>query len=80
MDNVQQDSFVPGDHFVPLVPSGCPEAGSDARAAGLDAPAISNEVADYKHVPFRVVASMRVRYGKVTPLRPRRIVLDDDTP
>jgi len=34
--------------------------------------------AEYRHVPFRTVGTVRVTYGQPERLRPRRIVLDDD--
>jgi hypothetical protein len=37
-----------------------------------------DEEISYRHVPFEVIGTRKVRYTAIEPLRPRRIVWDDE--
>ena len=42
--------------------------------------AISTEPVEYQHVSLPTVGTIRVRYSRIEPLKPRRFEVEDDLP
>ena len=78
-------SDLPADSTLPIIlaPAANAALGGSPELRGLDETAATEEEGsakpiEYCHVVLPVAGSIRVRYSRIEPLKPRRVCLEDE--